>query len=95
MAIDMCFENFSAADLKASTPKFGLRDKPRPPIPAGMQEEIGLKNRLQRRWQVTRDPAVKAEVNRLQRSVTRRLNVWRNNLWSTKLESLQSNRCGV
>ena len=37
---------------------------------------------------VTRDPALKAEVNRLQRSVTRRLNEWRNDQWSTTLESL-------
>ena len=47
-------------------------------IPAGIQDEIRLKNRLRRRWQVTRDPALKAEVNRLNRSVTRQLNEWRN-----------------
>jgi hypothetical protein len=33
------------------------------------------------------DPALKAEVNRLLRSVTRRLNKWRNDHWSTTLES--------
>ena len=48
------------------------------PIPAGIQDEIRLKNRLRRQWQVTRDPSLRAEVNRLQRSVTRRLNEWRN-----------------
>ena len=37
--------------------------------------------------QVTRDPALKSEVNRLQRSVTRRLNEWRNDQWSATLES--------
>ena len=37
---------------------------------------------------MTRDPALRAEVNRLQRSVTRRLNEWRNDQWSTTLESL-------
>ena len=60
----------------------------RPQIPAGIQDEIRLKNRLWRRRQVTRDPALKAEVNRLQRSVTRRFNEWRNNQWSATLESL-------
>ena len=35
-----------------------------------------------------RDPALKAEVNRLQSSVTRRLNEWRNDQWSATLESL-------
>jgi len=81
MAIDTCDENFSGSVLKAlaaSTTKCRPRDDPRPPIPAGIQDEIRLKNRLRRQWQFTRDPALKAEVNRLQRSVTRRLNEWRN-----------------
>jgi hypothetical protein len=43
---------------------------------------------LRRQWQITRNPVLKAEVNRLQRSVTRRLNEWRNDQWSTTLESL-------
>ena len=34
------------------------------------------------------NPALKAEVNNLQRSVTRRLNEWRNEQWSKTLESL-------
>ena len=91
MAIDTCVENFSGAVLQAlaaSTPKCRPRDDPRPPIPAGIQDEIRLKNRLRRRWQVTRDPALKAEVNRLQRSVTRWLNEWRNDQWSATVESL-------
>jgi len=61
---------------------------PRPQIPAGIQDEIRLKTRLRRRWQFTWDPALKTEVNRLQRSVTRRLNEWRNDQWSATLGSL-------
>ena len=60
MAIETCVENLSGAVLQAlaaSTPKCRPRDDPRPPIPAGIQDEIRLKNRLRRRWQVTRDPA--------------------------------------
>jgi len=34
------------------------------------------------------DPALRAEINRLQRSVTCQLNVWRNNWWSVTTESL-------
>jgi hypothetical protein len=45
-------------------------------------------NWLSRQWQITRDPALKAEVNRLQRSVTNQLNEWRNNQWSNTLENL-------
>jgi len=91
MAIDICVENFSGAVLKAlaaSTPKRHPRDDSRPPIPAGIQDEIRLKNRLRRQWQITRDPALKAGVNRLQRSVTRQLNEWRNDQWRATLESL-------
>jgi hypothetical protein len=90
MAIDTCVENFSGTvllALAASTAKSRPRDDPRPLISAGIQDEICLKNRLRRRWQVSRYPALKAEVNRLQRSVTRRLNEWRNDQWSATLES--------
>jgi hypothetical protein len=48
MAIDKCVENFSGAALKdpeASTPKRRSRDDSRPPIPAGIQNEIRLKTR--------------------------------------------------
>ena len=91
MAINTCVENFSGAVLQAlaaSTPKCRPRDDPRPPVPASIQDEIHLKNRLRRRWQVTRDLALKPEVNHLQRSVTRQLNEWRNNQWSATLEFL-------
>ena len=43
---------------------------------------------MRRRWQVKSDSALKAEVNRLQRSVTRRFNKWRNEQWSPTLEFL-------
>jgi hypothetical protein len=68
MAIDTCVEKFSGAVLKAlaaSNPKCRPRDDPRPPIPAGIQDEIRLKNRRRRQWQFTRVPGMKAEVNRL------------------------------
>ena len=65
IAIDTCVENFSGAILKAlaaSIPKCRLRANPRPPIPAGIQDEIRLKNQLRRRWQVTMDLALKSTV---------------------------------
>jgi hypothetical protein len=91
MANDTFVENFSGAvfkALKTSTPKRRPRDDPRPPISAGIQDEIRLKTRLRRQWQLTRDPTLRVEVNRLQRSVTNRLNEWRNDQWSATLESL-------
>jgi hypothetical protein len=75
MAINTCVENFLGAILKAVaafTPKCRQRGDSRPPIPAGIQYEIRLKNRLQRQRQVTRDTVVIAEVNRLQTSVPAR-----------------------
>jgi hypothetical protein len=72
--------------LAASVP----RRRPRADPQTYFQDEILLKNRLKRRWQVTRDPTLKARVNRLQRSVTHRLIEWRNGQWSDALESLDS-----
>jgi hypothetical protein len=91
MAIYTCVENFSGAILKtlaASTPKCRPRADSRCPIPAGIQDEIRLKNGLRRRWQFTRDPVLRAEVNRLQRTVTLQLNEWKNDQWSATLDSL-------
>ena len=91
MDIDTCVENFSDAilgALEASTPKRRPFGDPRPQIPAGFQEEIRLKNRLRRRWQVTRDPDLKPEVNHFQKSVNRRLNDWRIDQWNATVESL-------
>ena len=76
MAMDTCVEKFSGAVLKAlaaSTPKSRPSDDQRPLIRAAIQDEIHLQDRLLRQWQVTRDPVLKAEVNRLQRSGTRLL----------------------
>jgi hypothetical protein len=96
MAIDTWIENFSGTVLKAlvaSTPKCRSRDDPRPPITPGIQEEIRFKYRLRRCWQFT---ALKAEANRLQKSVTHRLNQWRNDQWSETLDPSipKGIRCG-
>ena len=63
MSIVTCAENFPGAVLEvlaASTPECRLHDNPRHQIPAGIQDDIRLNNRLRRRWQVTRDPALRA-----------------------------------
>ena len=93
MAINTYVENFSVAGLRAlaaSTPKRRPRADPRPPIQAGIQVEICLKNRLWRHCHVTTDPTLRAEVNRLQMSVTRRFNEWINPQWSATLLTLGS-----
>ena len=69
-------ENFTSAFIGAfevSTPKSGTLPAPRPPIPACIQGKIRLKKRLRGQWQLTKDPALKAEVKRLKISVTLQL----------------------
>jgi hypothetical protein len=89
LEIDTCVHEVYSANTEAlavSAASRRHRDDPRPRIPAHIQD-ISLKSRLGRQWQITRDPAVKAEINRLQRSVTHQLNEWRNEQWSDTLES--------
>lgn len=43
-----------------------------------------------RQWQITWDPALKAEVNNLEWSVTHQLNKWSKVQWSSKLETLDA-----
>jgi hypothetical protein len=77
VAIDTCVENFSGTILKAlaaSNPRRRPHDNPRAPIQACIQDEIRLNNQVQKQWQITRNPALKAENNCLQRWVTCRLN---------------------
>ena len=91
IAFDTLVENFSGVVLEAlaaSTSKRRLRDDPRPLIPDGIQDEIRLSETVRRQWQIIRDLAPTVKVNRLQMSVTRRLNECRNEQWSATLESL-------
>ena len=88
--VDACVRDLSSAILSAievATPKSRPRSELRPPIPASIREEIRLRNRLRKQWQETRNPALKAEFNRLQRSVTLWLYELRNDEWSSKLEN--------
>jgi hypothetical protein len=92
-AIDEWLEELTSViheDTVASAARRRPRADPRPPLPASIQDEIRLKNRLRRQWQITRDPALKAQINRLQRSVTWQLNEQRNDQWIDTLESLGS-----
>ena len=92
VAIDTCVENLFSAIMKvlaASIPKSHPHDDPQSPIPSSIQDEICLKNWLWRQQQVTRDCALRAEINRLQMSVICQLNVWRNDWWSATTESLE------
>jgi hypothetical protein len=82
--------------IAASAPKRRSRADPRPHLLASIQDEIRLWKRLRRQWKVTTDPIPKAEVNRLQRSVTYRLNEWRKNSGATRWNPLtvRTNRFG-
>jgi hypothetical protein len=89
--IDKCLEELTSAiheATAATAPRRRKRADPRPLLPASIQDEIRLKNRLRMQWKITRDPALKAQIKRLQSSVTRQLNEWRNGQWGDALESL-------
>ena len=74
--------------MTISNPKRCTCDDTRSLIPTGLQDDIRLKNCLWKQWQITMDPVLKAEVNRLQRSVSHRFNECRNDQWSTTFESI-------
>jgi hypothetical protein len=96
VAIDACVKELSSAISTESTPKCRPRADLRSPLTARIQDEIHPKNWLRKQWQVTRDPALKAEGNCLQRSVTSQLNASRNDQWSNKLGTLdpETFHCG-
>jgi hypothetical protein len=71
MTNDTCVDNCSGAFLKivaVSTPKRARVGDLWPPIPAGIQDQIRLKNQLRRKWHGARAPDLRADVNHLQRS---------------------------
>jgi len=91
MTNDTCVDNCSGPLLKivaASTPKRARVGDPWPPIPAGIQDQIRLKNQLRRKRHGARAPDLRADVNPLQRTVTRQLNERKNDDWRATLEPL-------
>jgi len=92
MAICTCVENSSGAVLKAlaaCTPKCRPRDDPRPPIPAGIQDEKPEEPAAE----AVADhkiPHSESLVNSLQRSVARRLIEGKHDQCSATLESLDT-----
>jgi hypothetical protein len=92
-AIGNCGEELTSATQEASAtsaPRRRPHDVPRPPFPARTQEEMRPRNRRRKHWQITRDPALEAQINRLHMSVSYQLNEWRNKHWIDGLESLES-----
>jgi hypothetical protein len=84
-AFDKSLEELTSAILEAteaSFPRRRPRVDPRPPLPASSQGALRLKDRLRRQRQITRNPALKAQINGLQRSGTWKLNEWRNGQWN-------------
>lgn len=92
-AIHKCVDELAGAIQKAtaaSGSKGQPRADPRPPLPDSVQDVIHPKNLLRRQWQTMPDPALKAQVNRLQKSVTYQLNEWRYDQWIDALQTLDS-----
>jgi hypothetical protein len=64
-------EPTSAIELATtvSAPKRRIRGNQRPPLAASILDEISLKNRLRKQWQIARGAALAAQVNRIHKSV--------------------------
>jgi hypothetical protein len=65
-AINKCLEELTSTiheAAAASAPRRRPRADARHPLPPSIQDEIRLKFRLKRQWKITRDPALKAQVN--------------------------------
>jgi hypothetical protein len=69
-----------------SVPKHRHPADLRAPLPASVHDKTRLKNRLRRQWQITRDPSVKAQIKRLQRPMTYRLNEGRKERCTAKAQ---------
>jgi hypothetical protein len=65
MAIDTCVQNFPAPSRRLW--RHLLPNVARVPTHGQRYRLAFRKNRLRRQWQVTRDPTLETEVNRLQR----------------------------
>jgi hypothetical protein len=91
MAIDACANELSTTISKAlaeSTPRVARVMPHALRYRLGIQDEIRLKNLFRRKWQISWEPALKAEFSRLQKSLTNQLNEWRNDQLSSMLEIL-------
>jgi hypothetical protein len=79
--------------LAASSPKCLVRGGPRLSLPSSYQDETRPRNCLKSQWQATSDPDMRSQVNR---SVTYRLNEWKNEQWTTRWNPWpeMSSRCG-
>jgi hypothetical protein len=91
VAIDTCDKELSSTisrELPESAPKCCPLDDLWPLLLACIQDETCLKTQLRRQCQISRDTTIKAEVTRLQRSVTNQVNEWRKDQCSSMLESL-------
>jgi hypothetical protein len=42
-------------------------------MPARIRDKLPLQNRLRRQWEVSRNPALRADVNRLQKPITHKM----------------------
>jgi hypothetical protein len=90
LPIDARVKKISSTVSKVSSqsdPKYCPRDEPQPPIQAVIFNTMRLKNQLRKQWQISRDPAPKAEFNHLKSSVTHQLNLWRKDQGNSALES--------
>lgn len=58
-------------------------------FPPALQDLKYLKNRARKKWQKTRNPAYRQEMNTLSRELTKRAREWRAEVWEDRMEQIQ------
>ena len=81
-------ENVSSQCYSGSTSSVYFQESPTWQPTAPHTGSYSGQNTPAEQYQITRDPALKADVNSLQRSMTHQLNKWRNDQWNKMLEML-------
>ncbi|GFY47443.1 RNA-directed DNA polymerase from mobile element jockey [Trichonephila inaurata madagascariensis] len=64
---------------------FKCINKPILSIPSFIRDKIKAKNRIRKAWQITKNPLLKSQLNKMQKDIKKDLNNHKNNKWNELL----------
>ncbi|GFS54447.1 RNA-directed DNA polymerase from mobile element jockey [Trichonephila inaurata madagascariensis] len=64
---------------------FKCINKPLLSIPSFIRDKIKAKNRIRKAWQITKNPLLKSQLNKMQKDIKKDLNNHKNNKWNELL----------
>ncbi|GFX42375.1 probable RNA-directed DNA polymerase from transposon X-element [Trichonephila clavipes] len=85
--IENAIQNFNDCYNSAlsNSSTFKCINKPILSIPLFIREKIKAKNRIRKAWQITKNPLLKSQLNRMQKEIKKDLNNHKNSKWSELL----------